>query len=189
MCQSYSSYVQWVPESLVRLGAQKFRFYQSHLEEEGYHPESHLDSTNPPFFAKMIHFEYSKSFFQEQHYMWGAFFISQSSTIVDMFTLFLELTMKRVIGMIEAVISRWQDTWRRETQLTQPPKCFTYIFKYGLSWGFMKNPSDLNMWLFDLYRRHFFSPTPNSSTCVDRTHISLGKPASLLWSQSMHLCL
>lgn len=83
---------------------------------------------------------------------WGGWLSPKSSTMVDMWTLFLELTMNRVTGVIEAVIPWWQEVWKRETQLTQSSKCFIYVFKYSLSGGFMKNTSVLNIWLLHLYK-------------------------------------
>lgn len=75
----------------------------------------------------------------------GILYLSQRSTTVDLLTWFLELRMNQITGIIEGEIPWWQDVWRRGTQLTQPSRCVTCIFKYVLSQCLMKDSPKLDI--------------------------------------------
>lgn len=190
MRQWPGSCVQWVLESLVRLGAENTPSPSKPLGRGGaiILKVICIVPTHPPlpkWFIFSPHNHSSKN--STTCVCGGSLYFPQSLTTVDLLTLFLDLRMNRITGISEAVISRWQDTRRRGIQLTQSFRCFTYVFKYDLSWGFMKSAPEWNIWLFHLHRRHllfFFCPSPSSSNFGHRILIALGKPA-LLWAPSL----
>ena len=157
--------VQWEPESLVRLGAQNIAPLSNLLGGGGaiilkvicivlIHPRL------PKWFIFSSHNPSSKN---STAYVYGGrgadIFISQKLNNC---------------GSVDIISRAWkeQNYWDNrgcdsmmirplegKAQLTRLGRCFTYIFKYGVSWGFMKNAPDLNIWLFHFSRRHllFFS--------------------------------